>query len=156
MSEQPTPETDAAVTTFSSISKLKRRFECSTGKVSAEFARRLERERDEAREDAKALAERLTALELSSTADLATLERERDEARVKLITPQKNTPVAEYFSSSSTPETYAAVLSSEGQWSFALKETCQKLERERDEAREYVDRYRERLDLTPMSWEAAE
>ena len=40
MSEQPTPETDAEVTTFTSISKLKRRFECSTGKVSAEFARR--------------------------------------------------------------------------------------------------------------------
>ncbi len=33
---------------------------------------------------------------------------------------------------------------------------CRKLERERDEAREYVDQYRERLDLTPMSWEAAE
>lgn len=45
--EAATPETDAAVTTFTSISKLKRRFECSTGKVSAEFARRLERERDE-------------------------------------------------------------------------------------------------------------
>lgn len=48
--EAATPETDAAVTTFTSISKLKRRFECSTGKVSADFARRLERERDEARE----------------------------------------------------------------------------------------------------------
>ena len=45
-----TPETDAEVTTFTSISKLKRRFEASTGKVSADFARRLERERDEARE----------------------------------------------------------------------------------------------------------
>jgi len=38
-----TPETDAQVTTFSSISKLKKRFECSTGKVSAEFARKMER-----------------------------------------------------------------------------------------------------------------
>jgi len=44
-----TPETDAQVTTFSSISKLKKRFECSTGKVSAEFARKLERELREAR-----------------------------------------------------------------------------------------------------------
>ena len=51
MSERPTPETDAAVTTFTSISKLKRRFEASTGKVSADFARKLERERDEAREE---------------------------------------------------------------------------------------------------------
>ena len=156
MSEQPTPETDAAVTTFTSISKLKRRFECSTGKVSAEFARRLERERDEAREDAKALAERLTALELSSTADLATLERERDEARVKLITPQKNTPVAEFFSSSTTPETVAAERMAFAQEYMVPTDFARKLERERDEAREYVDRYRERLDLTPMSWEAAE
>ena len=50
-----TPETDAQVTTFSSISKLKRRFECSTGKVSAEFARKLERELREAREMAEEL-----------------------------------------------------------------------------------------------------
>ena len=46
-----TSETDAQVTTFSSISKLQKRFECSTGKVSADFARQLERERDEARAD---------------------------------------------------------------------------------------------------------
>lgn len=52
-----TPETDAAVTTFTSISKLKRRFECSTGKVSAEFARRLERERDEALELAQQMSD---------------------------------------------------------------------------------------------------
>ena len=45
-----TPETDAQVTTFGSISKLKKRFECSTGKVSAEFARKLERELREARD----------------------------------------------------------------------------------------------------------
>ena len=54
--EAATPETDAEVTTFTSISKLKRRFECSTGKVSADFARRLERERDEAREELLAMA----------------------------------------------------------------------------------------------------
>lgn len=48
--ERATPETDGEVKTFTSISKLKKRFECSTGKVSADFARRLERERDEARE----------------------------------------------------------------------------------------------------------
>jgi hypothetical protein len=57
MSEQPTPETDAEVTTFTSISKLKRRFEASTGKVSADFARRLERERDEARELAQQMSD---------------------------------------------------------------------------------------------------
>ena len=46
-----TPETDAQVTTFSSISKLQKPFECSTGKVSAEFARKLERQRNEAQAD---------------------------------------------------------------------------------------------------------
>ena len=33
-----------------------------------------------------------------------------------------------------TPETNAAVIASKGQWSFVLKETCERLERERDEA----------------------
>ncbi len=32
-----------------------------------------------------------------------------------------------------TPETDAAVIASNGQWSNVLKETCQRLERERDE-----------------------
>ena len=67
-------------------------------------------------------------------------DKERDEARarVEIITPSKNNPVAEYFSSSNTPETDAAVIASNGQWSFVLKETCQRLERERDEAREVL------------------
>ena len=37
---------------------------------------------------------------------------------------------------SNTPETDAAIIASNGQWSFVLKETCQRLERERDEAME--------------------
>ena len=80
-----------------------------------------------------------------------------------------------------TPKTDAAVKASDGQWSFALKETFQRLERERNDARsgleflrklyivqnekleriererddlrEQVDRYREKLDLSPMHWE---
>jgi len=36
---------------------------------------------------------------------------------------------------SDTPETQKAVLESNGQWSFVLKECCERLERERDEAR---------------------
>ena len=39
------------------------------------------------------------------------------------------------MSERTTPETDAAVKESNGQWSFVLKETCQRLERERDEAR---------------------
>jgi hypothetical protein len=41
-----TPETDAQLTTFESISKLKKRFVNKTGTVGAEFARKLERERN--------------------------------------------------------------------------------------------------------------
>ena len=34
---------------------------------------------------------------------------------------------------SDTPETQAAILASEGQWSFVLRDCCEKLERERNE-----------------------
>ena len=43
-----TPETDAQLTTFESISKLRKRFVNKTGTVSVEFARNMERKRDEA------------------------------------------------------------------------------------------------------------
>jgi Skp family chaperone for outer membrane proteins len=82
MSERPTPETDSQIKTFTSISKLKRRFEASTGKVSAEFARRLERERDEAREELHDIR-----LNLGEDADgytllhaVCVLQNERNEA----------------------------------------------------------------------------
>ncbi len=54
-----------------------------------------------------------------------------------------------------TPETDAAERMAFAQEYMVPTDFARKLERERDEAREYVDRYRERLDLTPMSWEAA-
>ena len=74
--------------------------------VWPEFSRQLERERDEARhkynnlatehmlavnklanerDDARQLADRLTALELQSTSELARLERESNEAREALM-----------------------------------------------------------------------
>jgi hypothetical protein len=53
-SAAPTPETDGQIKTFISISKYRRHFTNRTGTVSADFARKLERERDEA---VKALAE---------------------------------------------------------------------------------------------------
>lgn len=43
-----TPETDAQLTAFTSISKYGKRFENKTGTVGAEFARKLERERNAA------------------------------------------------------------------------------------------------------------
>jgi hypothetical protein len=79
---------------------------------------------------------------------------------------------------SDTPETDAAVQASGGDWSPVLRAVAQRLERERDElktkydtlavenmlevnklckerdeAREQVDRYRDKLDLLPISWE---
>lgn len=57
-----TPETDAQLTTFSSISKLKKHFTNRTGTVSADFARKLERERDEARRLLAAAKEALNCI----------------------------------------------------------------------------------------------
>lgn len=56
-----TPETDAQLTTFTSISKLKKHFVSRTGTVSAEFARKLERERDQAMLTVEGLRDRLCA-----------------------------------------------------------------------------------------------
>ncbi len=81
MSERPTPETDAEVTTFTSISKLKRRFEASTGKVSADFARRLERERDELQGQNKKLLEEVNDLIRQRPLLVEDFKSERDEAR---------------------------------------------------------------------------
>ena len=55
MSDHPTPETDSRIKTFTSVSNLNKSFENRTGTVGAGFARRLERERDEAREQVKEL-----------------------------------------------------------------------------------------------------
>ena len=46
---------------------------------------------------------------------------------------------------SDTPETDEAVKASNGQWSFVLKETCQRLERERDEALELVSELKRKI-----------
>lgn len=42
-----------------------------------------------------------------------------------------------------TPETDAAVVASNGQWSFVLRDTCKRLERERDEARDQLAAWKE-------------
>lgn len=44
---------------------------------------------------------------------------------------------------SATPETQAAILESRGQWSFALREKMETLERERDAARAEIEAMRE-------------
>lgn len=57
-----TPETDAQLTTFTSISKLKKHFVNRTGTVSADFARKMERERDQARRELQTLLESVQIL----------------------------------------------------------------------------------------------
>lgn len=47
---------------------------------------------------------------------------------------------------SNTPETDAAIIASNGQWSFVLKETCQRLERERDEWARLCGQYKQERD----------
>jgi len=103
MNKRPTPETDA----FISVGLENADREC----VPADFARKLERERDqalmdrangdmatmtinhyerilreqnEAKADAAKIADILSGLELRSTEELARLEQERDEAREAL------------------------------------------------------------------------
>ena len=70
-----TPETDAFITSQDYS---------PTGHQWRNFTRKLERERDEAREDAAQLADRLSGLELRTTEELARLERERDETREEI------------------------------------------------------------------------
>jgi hypothetical protein len=75
-----TPETDAQLTNFLSISKLGKHFTNRTGTVNAEFARTLERERDEARiqyRSTLALAEALTKTQIE-------LKKERDEQTAQM------------------------------------------------------------------------
>jgi len=49
---------------------------------------------------------------------------------------------------SDTPETDAAILASGGQWNYVLRECARRLERERDEARDMVEKFTEQgLDL---------
>ena len=80
MNDKPTPETDAKASPHIGF------YSCET--VPAEFARKLERERDEARESLKHISEYGTE-EINATIDLrqklATALVERDEAKSELV-----------------------------------------------------------------------
>jgi hypothetical protein len=123
-----TPETNAR------LSNIVGFYSCAT--VPADFARQLERHRDTAREK---YCEVLTD-NMLHVSTIARLERERDEA----IAARK----------ASAADWLGQVEQANARMARALQQVAL-VERERDDAREYVDRYRERLDLTPMSWEAA-
>lgn len=53
---------------------------------------------------------------------------------------------AEMIAGDVPPETTAAVLASNGQWSFVLRDTCARLERERNDLLEMLRVTRRRLD----------
>ena len=79
MINRPTPETDALI----SVGLENADREC----VPADFARKLERERDGAREQievCRGIIERTVTARNSALSDLTELERERDEAREAL------------------------------------------------------------------------
>lgn len=76
-----TPETDAQLTTFTSISKLKKHFVNRTGTISAEFARKLERERDEARVQYRSTE----ALAMALVRTIDELKTEKSELFVQLV-----------------------------------------------------------------------
>ena len=79
MNDTPTPETDALI----SVGLENADREC----VPADFTRKLERERDGAREQievCRGIIERTVTARNSALSDLTELERERDEAREAL------------------------------------------------------------------------
>ena len=106
----------------------RKKFELSVDAV--EIAARLARaesERDDAKVNAAQLADRLSGLELRTTEELAKMEQERNEANQKLKIATE-------------------------QWELCIH-LAKKNEQERDEAREQVDNYRDKLDLSPISWD---
>jgi hypothetical protein len=101
--------------------------------------------------DAKQLADRLTALELHSTSELARLERERDEAREKVEQQRKEivrlngatnhaggTPLK--IALSERDEARDAILGWENKWKCAV-DMAARAELERDEALKCAKEY---------------
>jgi hypothetical protein len=101
--------------------------------------------------DAKQLADRLTALELHSTSELARLERERDEAREKVEQQRKEivrlngatnhaggTPLK--IALSERDEARDAILGWENKWKCAI-DMAARAELERDEALKCAKEY---------------
>ena len=94
--------------------------------MEVEFARKLERERDEAIELLKKASEYST-----------TTCQENTEKFLRKISKRKDAKMSE------TPETDAATIASGGSWSFELRETCRRLEREMAEAQDALEFRRE-------------
>jgi hypothetical protein len=144
-----TPETD----------KAERMAFASEYMVPTEFARELERQRDEAYQkqnetyrSSKYACDYHHELKINA-------EKERDEAREELRTAVQERHDFHWELQDAIRERDEAIRqrdetneSSVFSCNFYYEEKL-KAERERDEAREEIDRYREKLDLLPISWD---
>jgi hypothetical protein len=90
------------------------------------------------REDAKQLADRLTALELHSTSELARLEQERDDALSQIAQAEKR---AERYCQE-RDEARDAIVGWENKWKCAI-DMAARAELERDDARELAQQMSE-------------
>ena len=90
--------------------------------------------------DARQLADRLTALELHSTSELARLERERDEAREKYATEATEHMLAVNKLCGERDEARDAILGWENKWKCAV-DMAARAELERDEALKCAKEY---------------
>ena len=131
---------------------------------------KLKQERDEARKDAAQLADKLSGLELRTTEELARLERERnewsamcgrykqerDETQKKLSSIhqwiERNHPDG-FIDSLTHLQNLDRVTDNWYDRYDRLEVDACRFVRERDEAREQVNHYRDKLDLSPISWD---
>ena len=121
-----TPETDAKASDIIGF------FSCAT--VPADFARKLERERDEWYYKAHAAREHLAAIKHYLT-------KERDDALAQIVQAECR---AERFCQERDEAREKAER-------YRLEANAMMLQR--DEARSLVDHYREQKDLLPISWD---
>ena len=136
MSNRPTPETDDQPT-INAINDDGYAVPC----VDIEYARKLERERDEALEAIRALAEH-------GESEIQRITKERDEARVKMADALQDVDLRTLDFERMKQERDEAIRqrdetneSSVFSCNFYYEEKL-KAERERDEAREKAERYR--------------
>lgn len=131
---------------------------------------KLKQERDDAEVNAAQLADRLSGIELRTTEELARLERERNEwsamcgrYKQERDETQKELSSIHQWIERNHPDgfidslTYLQNLDRvTDNWYDridAIEIDARRFVRERDEAREQVNHYRDKLDLSPISWD---
>jgi len=131
---------------------------------------KLKQERDDAEVSAAQLADRLSGLELRTTEELARLERERNEwsamcgrYKQERDETQKELSSIHQWIERNHPDGFIDSLTHlqnldrvTDNWYDRydrLEVDACRFVRERDEAREQVNHYRDKLDLSPISWD---